>query len=343
MMGSDESSRNPKRIASLHRRIYVAFLTNRKFVFVISFILSTIFYTPIYISSNRNNNSNKKRYGVGGSSASASELTTALRRKSDGRAAVAIIRVIGLQSEHGIKSNPDNQVQYLVQFKSHDYPIQAFRGTVCLLGGNANGQIMNRRKQGGGGRDVTPLDTLKRELNEELLSPDWVQMIQEEDVIDDSKLGKTLFNTTSLSASVVNTKNDAIQNNSNENNNNNNKIEDGRFPGTVRYLGTTLHSHTAELLEKPQPYSFLCALFEITIGVDQLPHAILHPVGATVQEGRLALLTQDQLLHHAKYSWGYEYTMETYFGKKSWNKQKGASVSEVNENIWETTSWTPPK
>ena len=62
-------------------------------------------------------------------------------------------------------------------------------------------------------------------------------MIQEEDVIDDSKLGKTLFNTTSLSASVVNTKNDAIQNNSNENNNNNNKIEDGRFPGTVRYLG----------------------------------------------------------------------------------------------------------
>jgi hypothetical protein len=347
MMGSDESSGNTKRNTSLQRRIYRAFLTNRKFAFVISFILSTIFYTPIYISS-KNNSSNQTRYGVGGSSASASELTSALRRKSDGRAAVAIIRVIGLQSEHGIKSNPNNEVQYLVQFKSHDYPIKAFRGTVCLLGGNANGQT----KKGEG--DVTPLDTLKRELNEELMSPDWVQMITEEDVIDDSKLGKTLFNTMSLSAAaaaVVNT-NDATENNDSNNErseneetttNNNNNFEDGRFPGTVRYLGTTLHSHTADLLQKSQPYAFLCALYEITIGIDQLPHAILHPIGATVQEGRLALLTQDQLLQHAKYSWGYEYTMETYFGKRSWNKQEGASVSEVDENIWETTTWTPPK
>lgn len=266
---------------------------------------------------------------------------------------MAIIRVIGLQSaehHHRInKSNPNNNevVQYLVQFKSHDYPIEAFRGTVCLLGGNAKGDTKKKmvkllgKQDGGGGGDVTSLDTLKRELSEELLSPDWVGKIKEEDVIDDSKLlgGKMLFNTTSLPPAVVIDESD--ENNNKDTSNNN--FQDGRFPGTVRYLGTTLHSHTAELLHQPNPYAFLCALYEITIGIDQLPHAILHPVGATVQEGRIGLLTQDQLLKHAKYSWGYESTMETYFGRKSWNKQKGASVSEVDENIWETTSWTPLK
>jgi len=333
-MGSDESSITPKRITPLLQRAYVAFLTNRKCTFLVSFILATIFYSPIYISSS--NNSNQKRYGLGGPSASASELTSALRRKSDGRAAVAIIRVVGMQTEHGIKSNPNNEVQYLVQYKSHDYPIKAFRGAVCLLGGNASGDTTKKKlgKKGKVGGDVTPLDTLKRELNEELMSPDWVNVIQEKNVIDDSKLGKTLYNTTSLPA---------VTNNNEESDNANNMFEAGRIPGTVRYLGTTLHSHTAELIDRPKPYAFLCALYEITIGIDQLPHAILHPVGATVQEGRLALLTQEQLLQHAKYSWGYEYTMEAYFGKKSWNKQEGASVSEVDENIWETTSWTPPK
>mmetsp|Transcript_17630 Transcript_17630/g.26213 ORF Transcript_17630/g.26213 Transcript_17630/m.26213 type:complete len:335 (-) Transcript_17630:109-1113(-) len=334
MMGSDESSITPKRITPLLQRAYVAFLTNRKCTFLVSFILATIFYSPIYISSS--NNSNQKRYGLGGPSASASELTSALRRKSDGRAAVAIIRVVGMQTEHGIKSNPNNEVQYLVQYKSHDYPIKAFRGAVCLLGGNASGDTTKKKlgKKGMVGGDVTPLDTLKRELNEELMSPDWVNVIQEKNVIDDSKLGKTLYNTTSLPA---------VTNNNEESDNANNMFEAGRIPGTVRYLGTTLHSHTAELIDRPKPYAFLCALYEITIGIDQLPHAILHPVGATVQEGRLALLTQEQLLQHAKYSWGYEYTMEAYFGRKSWNKQEGASVSEVDENIWETTSWTPPK
>mmetsp|Transcript_2785 Transcript_2785/g.4714 ORF Transcript_2785/g.4714 Transcript_2785/m.4714 type:complete len:339 (-) Transcript_2785:1305-2321(-) len=336
MMGSEEeSSSTPKRFTPLLQRAYVAFLTNRKCAFLISFILATIFYTPIYVASS-NNKANQKRYGLGGPSASASELTSALRRKSNGRAAVAIIRVVGLQSEHRIKSNPKNQVQYLVQFKSHDYPIKAFRGTVCLLGGNASsgkkkGLIGKGKGSGGIDGDVTPLDTLKRELNEELLSPDWVNRIQQEEVIDDSKLGKTLYNTTSLPTVTNDERSDT----------NNNNFNDGRFPGTVRYLGTTLHSHTAELIDKPNPYAFYCALYEITIGIDQLPHSILHPVGATIQEGRLALLSQDQLLQHAKYSWGYEYTMETYFGKKSWNKQKGASVTEVDENIWETTSWTP--
>jgi hypothetical protein len=96
-------------------------------------------------------------------------------------------------------------------------------------------------------------------------------------------------------------------------------------------------------LQTPDPYAFYCALYEITIGINQLPHGILHQVGANVQEGRLALLSQDQLLQHASFAWGYEYTMERYFGKTSRNKQVGASVSDVDEKLWDTTSWNPGK
>lgn len=324
------------------RRVQYAFLTNRKFAFLISFILAVITYTPIYISQNNNNSNKHIRYGVGGSSA-ADELTSALNRKTYGRAAVAIIRVVGLKSEHGIKAIPNNnEVQYLVQIKSHDYPIEAFRGAVCLVGGNVNVADDKKKKKKLKGTaidevdyDVTPLDTLKRELNEEMLHPNWVDSFQEKDVVDDSKLAlgdDPMFSTTSLVAT------------SNENeDNNNNDNDDPRVPGTIRYLGTTLHSHTSQLLQTPDPYAFYCALYEITIGINQLPHGILHQVGANVQEGRLALLSQDQLLQHASFAWGYEYTMERYFGKTSRNKQVGASVSEVDEKLWDTTSWNPGK
>lgn len=327
------------------RRVQYAFLTNRKFAFLISFLLAVITYTPIYISQSNNNNKLNRniRYGVGGSSA-ADELTSALNRKTYGRAAVAIIRVVGLKSEHGIKAIPNNnEVQYLVQIKSHDYPIEAFRGAVCLVGGNVNVADDKKKKKklklkGAAVEevdyDVTPLDTLKRELNEELLHPTWVDSFQEDDVVDDSNLAlgdDPMFSTTSLVAAS----------NENEDNNNNNDDDDPRQPGTIRYLGTTLHSHTSQLLQTPDPYAFYCALYEITIGINQLPHGILHQVGANVQEGRLALLSQDQLLQHASFAWGYEYTMERYFGKTSRNTQVGASVSEVDEKLWDTTSWNP--
>lgn len=327
------------------RRVQYAFLTNRKFAFLISFLLAVITYTPIYISQSNNNDKLNRniRYGVGGSSA-ADELTSALSQKTYGRAAVAIIRVVGLKSEHGIKAIPNNnEVQYLVQIKSHDYPIEAFRGAVCLVGGNVNVADDKKKKKklklkGAAVEevdyDVTPLDTLKRELNEELLHPTWVDSFQEDDVVDDSNLAlgdDPMFSTTSLVAAS----------NENEDNNNNNDDDDPRQPGTIRYLGTTLHSHTSQLLQTPDPYAFYCALYEITIGINQLPHGILHQVGANVQEGRLALLSQDQLLQHASFAWGYEYTMERYFGKTSRNKQVGASVSEVDEKLWDTTSWNP--
>ncbi len=332
------------------RRIQYAFLTNRKFAFLISFLLAVITYTPIYISQNNNNDklNHNIRYGVGGSSAS-DELTSALNRKTYGRAAVAIIRVVGLKSEHGIKAIPNNnEVQYLVQIKSHDYPIEAFRGAVCLVGGNVNVADDKKKKKGAAleevDHDVTPLDTLKRELNEELLHPTWVDSFQEKDVVDDSNLftlgDDPMFSTTSL---VSNTVADAASNEENEDNNDNNDDDDPRQPGTIRYLGTTLHSHTSQLLQTPDPYAFYCALYEITIGINQLPHGILHQVGANVQEGRLALLSQDQLLQHASFAWGYEYTMGRYFGKTSRNKQVGASVSNVDENLWDKTSWNPGK
>ena len=284
-------------------RLQALILSNKKLSFVISIIIVTlIYYGSLHLSQQSSNN---KRRGVGGRDAQG-ELSSTLRRQDNGRAAVAIIRVIGISSGNNLKSNPHNDVQYLVQMKSHDYPIKNFRGSVCLLGGNANQQ------------DLTPLDTLKRELNEELQYPEWVNAINPNEIIDDSavKLSKKpLYNSTVVPL----------------------------IPGSVRYLGTTLHSHTAKLIQKFRPYSFLCALYEITLRPDQLPPSVLYPRGANVQEGRLALLSEDQLMKHAKYAWGYEFTMGRYFGRNATNICEGASVTDVEENIWTMTPWTPWK
>ena len=56
------------------------------------------------------------------------------------------------------QSSATSKTRYLVQRKSRDYPIEPFRRAVCLFGGNAEST------------DNEPLDTLKRELGEELPS-----------------------------------------------------------------------------------------------------------------------------------------------------------------------------
>merc|ERR1712194_304151 len=196
-----------------------------------------------------------------------------------------------------------------VQMKSHDYPIEIFRGTVCLLGGNANK------------RDETPLDTLKRELSEELHNPEWVNAIDETNIIDDSGMqfsNKPLFNSSFV-------------------------VPRPKSGPRIRYLGTTLHFQSAGLIQKATPYAFVCALYEITLRPDQLPPSAIYPRGANVQEGRVVLLTEDQLIKHSKYAWGYEYTVEKYFGKKTVNKQKGTAMSVVDEKTWKETGWTPSK
>lgn len=260
-----------------------------------------------------------KRHGIGAGEGS-SELASALRRKGDGRAAVAIIRVVGSAGGGDDEKNdpadtqPDRHpdVRYLVQIKSHDYPIEAFRGTVCLLGGNANVH------------DETPLDTLKRELNEELHRPYWVDAIDAANVIDDSsaQTAARLAEKPSFANSTASSP---------------------PAPGTVRYLGTTLHFQGADLIDNPAPYAFACALYEITLRPDQLPPGVIHPRGATVEEGRAVLLDEDQLVRHSKFAWGYEHTMEEYFGRTIENKQTGTSVTDMNDRTWEEMTWTPSK
>lgn len=268
-------------------RIQTAIYTNKKLAFLISILLASLVY---FASTNQPSSPYiSKRHGLGAGDTSG-ELASALRRKGDGRAAVAIIRVIG----------DDQNVQYLVQMKSHDYPIESFRGTVCLLGGNANKH------------DETPLDTLKRELNEELHNPEWVDdIIDPKKVIDDS--------------------------------NNSTLVPNNHIPGTIRYLGTTLHFQSSQLINKPNPYAFMCALYEITLRPDQLPPSAIYPRGANIQEGRVVLLSQNQLVKHSKYAWGYEYTMEKYFGKKVVNQQRGTAVGDVDEKTLKETIWTPLK
>jgi hypothetical protein len=264
------------------------------------------------------------RYGLGAGDDTNGELNSALQRKGDGRAAVAIIRVInddndapgnGINTNNnkGVESNGNN-VRYLVQLKSHDYPIEAFRGTVCLLGGNANE------------KDTTPLDTLKRELNEELYHPNWVSNLggnseNNNDNDDDDKSAWKIVDVSKESYSNYTHSAPSI-------------------PGSIRYIGTTIHFQSSTLIYKSTPYAFLCALYEITISTSQLPPSVLKPRGANVREGRTVLLTEEQLVQHSKYAWGYEYTIETYFGREVVNKQIGAAVSIVDDK---NTVWTPGK
>mmetsp|Transcript_3869 Transcript_3869/g.8523 ORF Transcript_3869/g.8523 Transcript_3869/m.8523 type:complete len:306 (+) Transcript_3869:148-1065(+) len=301
------SERKRSSLRTIKARIHSTILANKKLSFLLTLLLasSLLFFLSTHEPSNPYIS---KRYGLGAGDTNG-ELKTALKRKGDGRAAVAIIRVVGMNAEtqaakEGNHYNPHNDVSYLVQVKSHDYPIAPFRGTVCLLGGNANKH------------DETALDTLKRELNEELHSPDWVDAIDPTKVIDDSSIQFTQQPMHNSSAVP-------------------------HIPGTVRYLGTTLHFQSAALLSKHAPYAFMCALYEITLRPEQLPPGAIYPRGANIQEGRIVLLNEEQLRKHSKYAWGYEYTMERYFGKKTMNKQKGTAVTEVEEDTWKETPWTP--
>eukprot|EP00581_Thalassiosira_minuscula_P006267 CAMPEP_0183746330 /NCGR_PEP_ID=MMETSP0737-20130205/66703_1 /TAXON_ID=385413 /ORGANISM="Thalassiosira miniscula, Strain CCMP1093" /LENGTH=353 /DNA_ID=CAMNT_0025982023 /DNA_START=51 /DNA_END=1112 /DNA_ORIENTATION=- len=349
------SERKRSSLRTIKARIHSTILANKKLSFLLTLLLasSLLFFLSTHEPSNPYIS---KRYGLGAGDTNG-ELKTALKRKGDGRAAVAIIRVVGMNAEtqaakEGNHYNPHNDVSYLVQVKSHDYPIAPFRGTVCLLGGNANKhdetaldtlkRELNEENDvsylvqvkshdypiapfrgtvcllGGNANkhDETALDTLKRELNEELHSPDWVDAIDPTKVIDDSSIQFTQQPMHNSSAVP-------------------------HIPGTVRYLGTTLHFQSAALLSKHAPYAFMCALYEITLRPEQLPPGAIYPRGANIQEGRIVLLNEEQLRKHSKYAWGYEYTMERYFGKKTMNKQKGTAVTEVEEDTWKETPWTP--
>ena len=297
-MGSKHIPCNHMNLSLTRLKLLIADRNNKKITlaFIVSVILATLTFNA---SSSPLKHATSIRKGVGTIDATG-ELHSVLRRKQDGRAAVAIIRVIDDETD------PDAPVvKYLVQMKSHDYPIPAFRGSICLLGGNAN---VN---------DATPVDTLVRELREELGytgSLDWINKITPDKIIDNSDQ-------------------DLLQVNHNTNNTNS--------AGRIRYLGLSMHSHTAEIIQKPHPYSFLCALYEITLYPFQLPPTMLRPRGATVKEGRLALLTEDQLIRHAKYAWGYEYTMGSYFGKNVTNVCEGVGVENIKSG--HVGDWRPEK
>jgi len=147
-------------------------LANKKLSFLVSILLVSILYQTQAPHGLLSSSSNKRK-GLGGGDASG-ELHSVLRRKQEGRAAVAIIRVTDDIDPSNASAEP--QTKYLVQIKSHDYPIPPFRGSVCLLGGNANTN------------DGSPVDTLIRELNEELGALSWINKIAHKEIIDDSSL-----------------------------------------------------------------------------------------------------------------------------------------------------------
>eukprot|EP00569_Conticribra_weissflogii_P006476 CAMPEP_0171331890 /NCGR_PEP_ID=MMETSP0878-20121228/3010_1 /TAXON_ID=67004 /ORGANISM="Thalassiosira weissflogii, Strain CCMP1336" /LENGTH=367 /DNA_ID=CAMNT_0011832539 /DNA_START=52 /DNA_END=1155 /DNA_ORIENTATION=+ len=327
------------------RLITIHLLQNHKRLAIfLSLLLLTLIYHFSQLSSSQRRQPygdfDTTRSGLGGKDAHG-ELGSVLKRGKEGRAAVAIIRVVdspvvdGSNSTATSASNDGNNdsydnIRYLVQIKSHDYPITAFRGTICLLGGNAKSD------------DVTPLNTLKRELNEELYSPGWVDEINAVSIVNDSALQIIFPNGPFYN---VTTKTDEEAKSSMTT-----ALSTSLPPGSIRYLGTTLHSQSAQIMQRdhpksslkqklqtPSPYSFFCALYEITLHASQLPPSILYPRGATVQEGRLALLTREQLMRHAKFAWGYDFSLMRYFGARipEGNLQRGVEVGVVEETYWD--------
>jgi len=294
-MGSKDAP--PNYMNSMSARLHVV-LANKKFAFFLSLVLATITFqatSPIGLLDTRQ--TNNKRKGIGGRDASG-DLHSVLRRKVEGRVAVAIIRIIDNEIDQD-----EPTVKYLVQMKSHNYPIPSFRGSISLIGGNANED------------DATRVDTLVRELTEELGfagSLSWIHKIHQDKIVDES-----------ASLQIPYKKN---------------AVNKG---GHIRYLGLSMHTQTAKLVQQSHPYSFACALYEITLYPFQLPPNILYPRGATVQDGHLALLTEDQLIRHARYSWGYEYTMRAYFGRNVTNVCEGVSVEDIVES--DLGDWTPEK
>ena len=124
-------------------RIKTALYTHKKESFLISFILACITFYFV------REEPPARRVGLGAGSNKAGELHKALKAKGDGRAAVAIIRVLGTggmpdtldekdptdpedggswedrsQKLKEMAGNPYLNVKYLVQVKSHDYPIE---------------------------------------------------------------------------------------------------------------------------------------------------------------------------------------------------------------------------
>ena len=80
-------------------------------------------------------------------------LSQTLKRHKNGKAAVAMIRVLFDNSTE----DDQNQEVYLMQRKSLNYPIQKFSNALCLYGGNSEDIDENQ-----------PIQTLIRELREEL-------------------------------------------------------------------------------------------------------------------------------------------------------------------------------
>eukprot|EP00957_Ditylum_brightwellii_P115002 8772130-Ditylum_brightwellii.AAC.1 len=102
---------------------------------------------------------------------------------------------------------------------------------------------------------------------------------------------------------------------------------------SLQFIGTTMNSQTAEVVEKPEPYAFMCACYEATISSDEIPSKFKG------SEGNYALLTKEQLVMDHTYAWGYDHVMSSYFGEPVKNMCEGVSVTKLsNERLKEWTS-----
>ena len=97
-------------------------LANKKLSFLVSILLASILYQTQAPHGLLSSSSNKRK-GLGGGDASG-ELHSVLRRKQEGRAAVAIIRVTDDIDPSNASAEP--QTKYLVQIKATTIPSRPF-------------------------------------------------------------------------------------------------------------------------------------------------------------------------------------------------------------------------
>lgn len=190
------------------------------------------------------------------------DLMDLMKRNTQGRAAVIIIRVepddaTGSDASSTGNSSPGEQheqtqrsqqeTRYLIQRKSSDYPIPQFKNALCLYGGN-----FLSLKEG----DLTPLDTLLRELKEEL---------SEETFVMESILPKIQFRQYSYNFQ------------------------------SHKIFEYQQQEQQGDMAEKAKTeYGFLCVLFEAVIQYKDLPPSIFQVEEGN--EGNYELLTKEELL-----------------------------------------------
>ena len=105
---------------------------------------------------------------------------------------------------------------------------------------------------------------------------------------------------------------------------------------TLSYFGTFQNSHTAKLVQKPNPYTFLCACYIVTISKNDIPSEWIN--SDNNEEGSYELVQEDDLLKNETFAFGFDSVFSWYIGKDVSHFVEGADVTKRSDN--DLSEWT---